>query len=200
MKAKRIELKRKSAKIIRIVTVPPVSASVLIALLALSSDGFFRSTSEILISIIFIVIFPILAYPVSYLSGHVCSKKREGQRELAMWLSLIGYSLAVMSGLSGNKSSNLIFIFSVYLVSAALLLLFDKVLKIKASGHACSLAGTVFIACYYYSLLAGIIGGIVFAIVFRASVVSGRHTSGEFVTGALLCAFAFLMSWICFFV
>lgn len=54
--------KERIAKAIRVLSVPPVMVSVLILILAFSKDGIFRSTLEIVITIVLLGFVPILAY------------------------------------------------------------------------------------------------------------------------------------------
>lgn len=50
------------AKTIRVISVPPVMVTSLILILAFNRDGIFRSTSEVVISILLLGFVPVLAY------------------------------------------------------------------------------------------------------------------------------------------
>lgn len=187
------------AKGIRIITVPPVLTGILIVLLATRENRVFASPAEVVISLCFLVVIPVLAYPIS-VTASMRNLGRAGQRELAMWLSCIGYFLAVVYGFAGNRSKDLKFIYLVYQTSVFLLLLSNKIIHLKASGHACSLTGPVVIGCYYFKWPALLVGCAAYIIVFWSSIKTGRHSFKELVTGSMLCVLACILSWTCIFI
>ena len=76
-----------------------------------------------------------------------------------------------------------------YLISGLLIALFNKVLKIRASGHACGVAGPVaLLGCTmgWYAVF----GLPLIAIVFAASLKMKRHTFSELVIGSLIAVFS----------
>lgn len=64
-------------------------------------------------------------------------------------------------------------------------MLFNKALKIRASGHACGIAGPIAILIYFVSPWA-LLGIVVLAAAGWASLAMKRHASKELVIGSLL--------------
>ena len=78
-------------------------------------------------------------------------------------------------------------ILAAYLISLMLLVLFNKVIKIRASGHACSVTSPLFFATYYFGLGALLPAAVLYATIFWASIVTKRHTVKEFLLGSAVC-------------
>lgn len=184
----------KVASLIRIIAVPPVMAVILITLLALTSQDVFQSSFDMFISIVFLAVLPAAAYPVSYIVPKIKALGRSGQRNLAFWFSGAGYLAAICYGLFFHKSKGLLFIYLTYLFSILFLAFVNKVLKKKASGHACSIIWPIIVACYYYTFIGAIIGGAFYATVCWSSVKLKRHTLGEFLLGTTICLLAAAVS------
>lgn len=77
-----IPCKQYVAKIIRIITVPPVMVLLLLTLLFTVRSDIFSGTGPFALSIVFLAGIPILAYPLSILIPSVREKGRDGQRKL----------------------------------------------------------------------------------------------------------------------
>ena len=162
--------KDKTAKILRMITVPPVLVTTMIFTLYCTTD-IFTAMSDTIVPILGLGIFPVLAYPAQKLMPSPKEEKRITQRKLAFIFSLIGYVTAFLYGLAANVNYSLKVILRTYLFSVIVLSVFNKVFKLRASGHACSsIAPTVF--CFYYST---VLCGIVFAFLFSLSVWSSLH-------------------------
>lgn len=187
-------MKTKIAKIIRIITVPPIMILGLIIILSTLKRDIFQNKAQIIISILFLCIVPIMAYPLQPIVPKFKNNGREGQRTLAFILSIVGYIFAVILGYFMKVTSSLQFIYNTYLISVILLTILNKVLHIRASGHACSAAGPLFFLVYFIggrSILPCIITGI--GIVW-SSLKLKRHTLKELTLGALSCLLAFICS------
>ena len=78
-------------------------------------------------------------------------------------------------------------ILAAYLISLMLLVLFNNVIKIRASGHACSVTSPLFFATYYFGLGALLPAAVLYATIFWASIVTKRHTVKEFLLGSAVC-------------
>ena len=76
-------MKEKSAKIIRIISIPPVMVSVMFIFLILFRYDIFNSPVDIVIDIAMLGVLPVLAYPISKLIPQLAEKGRDGQRKLA---------------------------------------------------------------------------------------------------------------------
>lgn len=182
------------SKAIRILTIPPIMVSVFVYILYILKDGIFRSSIEIIVTLVFLAFIPALAYPVSFIIPKFRTGGRKTQRELAFVFSAIGYSTALVWGLVGHFSEDLISIYTTYELSVIILLLFNKGLKLKASGHACSVAGPVAVCTMFFGWKGLLIGIMVMAVVFWASIESKRHTFRELAFGALSSIIAMAIS------
>jgi len=181
------------ALIVRITSIPPVMAAVMITLLFFYSDVF-STASEVVFAFFFLSVVPVAAYPCLYLLAGLTAKGREGQRDLAFILSAAGYAAAVVYGVFFTKNINLTVIYTLYLVSLLLLLLFNKVLRIRASGHACSVTGPVVLLVYFLGARSLLFGVIVYACIFWASLAVKRHTAGEFLAGSSISLISAVVS------
>ena len=184
------------AYVIRIVSIPPVMVSLLVLVLALFADGFFSSGIDIAAMLVFLALIPLAAYPLSWIIPGVRKKGREGQRNLAFALSVAGYVLGWLYARFFNPNRHQIFVYTIYLLSVALLLLWNKVFHLRASGHGCSVTGPVVLSGYYLGLVGIIIGTVCYIAIFWASVTAKRHKWDEFLGGSVLCIFACGLAWL----
>ena len=187
-------MKNKIAKVIRMITVPPVMVAALLTLLFFFDDVF-PTPLDFVLALIFLAVLPVLAYPVQMLVPKWREGGRKVQRLLAFIFSFIGYSAAVIVSIVRDAVPNLLYISAVYLVSVILLTLFNCFSPWRASGHACSIAGPILLICLfsgYYAIPAGLL---VFAASFWASVYMKRHTVREFLLGALCAGLAGLITY-----
>lgn len=189
-------MKAKIAKIIRIITVPPIMILGLIIILSSLRKDIFQNTTQIIISIFFLGIVPILAYPLQPVLPKFKDKGREGQRKLAFILSIAGYLLAVIIGYFMGVGSNLQFIYNTYLISVILLTIINKGFHIRASGHACSATGPLLFLVYLFGFKAIVPCIIVGSLTIWASLTLKRHTKKDIAMGIITCIFAFGFAWI----
>lgn len=188
-------IKRKLAKIIRVITVAPVMALLLLIILYFTRDGFFGNTTNLVLAVVFLVVLPLLAYPVQPLIPYFKDKGRDGQRTLAMIGATIGYVLGLGSSLFLPMSDYLMVIYLTYLFSGISLVLLNKVFKIKASGHACGVAGPIFSLIYFLGPWV-LFGLLLLAAVYWASLLMGRHDKSELVIGSTVPTYAFLLAFL----
>lgn len=179
----------KAAKIVRAITVPPLMVAILLTVLYLTKGEFFTNLPELLFSLFFLAIFPVVAYPLSYGVPRIREKGREGQRKLAFLFNFLGYVGAVLYGLIVKVSYPLQLIYFTYFISVAVLLAFNKILKIRASGHACSLAGPLILLIHFIGCAVVIPCVLLGVLIVWASLRLKRHTPSELLWGSL-CAFA----------
>ncbi len=173
------------AKLIRVVTVPPVMVGTLIILLSTLRADVFTGIGQSLLTLMFLAIIPVLAYPVSYVVPAIRKKGRDGQRNLAFFLSAAGYAGGFIYGWLAQVSVPLMIIFGTYLLSVLVLTFMNKVIKVRASGHACSIAGPIGLVCYFLPPVCIVASLCLYATIFWASVHMGRHTVKEFIWGSL---------------
>lgn len=186
--------KKKTAQMIRIITVPPILVILLIVILSLTRDDVFRGTSNQIISVLLLGLVPILAYLLQPLLPKFKNMGREGQRKLAFILNMAGYAFAVIYGYVQNVKKNLKLIFLIYFLSVLILTFFNKIVRIRASGHACSATGPLLILTCFIGWRALIPCLLVGAMITWASLELNRHTKKELFMGMLTCVMAFILA------
>ncbi len=173
------------AKIIRVLTIPPIMAIWLLTTLFVVKPEFFGTTALYLLAVFFIALFPILAYPLQPITPVFKHKGREGQRTLAMIFSVAGYLLGCITNLFMNAPKSLWTIYLVYLLSGVGIALFNKLFHLRASGHACGIMGPVAFL-FYSGIGTAFVGIAIYFAALWASVKMKRHTLLQFIGGAAI--------------
>ena len=186
------------AHVIRIVSIPPVMVGVLLILLFTRRADVFAAPVEFAVSLAGLTILPILAYPVAALIPAIRKKGREGERSLAMYFSTVGYVGVFVYGLIAHVGVGLMHIYAGYLFSVVIILLGNKVFKVRISGHACSVSGPLVYSGYFLGVWGMIVGAVCWVAILWASLVMKRHTLREFIFGTLTCLFSFTVGWLIF--
>lgn len=188
-------IKKTLAKIIRVITVAPVMALILLAVLYGVRGEVFGTVLNLILAVVFLVVLPVLAYPLQPLLPFFKGRGRDGQRNLAMWMASLGYVLGLVSAAFLPVSSYLLVIYLTYLISGMSLLLLNKVFKVKASGHACGVAGPIFCLIYFIGPWV-LFGLLILAAVYWASLDMGRHDKSELLIGTSVPTYAFLLAFL----
>lgn len=170
-------------------------ALILLLVLYFTKEGFFGNTINFILAIIFLAVFPILGYPLQPVVPYYKDKGREGQRDLAMWMSIAGYVLGVVTAAVMPVSRYLMIIYLTYLISGVSLVLLNKVFKIRASGHACGVAGPVFSLIYFLGPWV-LFGVLLLAAVYWASLKMKRHNGSELLIGTSIPTYALLLAFL----
>lgn len=189
-------MKNTFAKIIRIISVPPVMITFLLVILNTTRPDIFRNNVEVLTSIILLGIVPVLAYPFQLLSSSLEDKGRIMQRKLAFIFSLIGYATALLWAILVHTSKELLMICATYFMSVVILTFFNKVLKKRASGHACSITGPLVFLIYLVDWKLIFPCLIIATLIFWSSLYLQRHTKTDLFYGVLSNLLAFALSFI----
>lgn len=176
---------KKWAYAIRIITVAPLMALVMLLVLVLRAPQTFGVPGMFWLSAFFLVVLPLLAYPLQPLIGPFKHKGREGQRTLALIFAVAGYFLGCVFAAVLGAPRGVWFIFLSYMLSGSLVALFNKVFHFRASGHACGVTGP-FMLLVYFGQPAGYAGFAVLAVVWLASLAMKRHTTAQIIVGALI--------------
>ncbi|NLT57580.1 MAG: hypothetical protein GXX99_01290 [Clostridiales bacterium] len=184
------------AKLVRVATIPPLMVLALLLIAYGAIEGVYRSPQELLISILCLMFIPILAYPLAELIPRYKVRGREGQRNLAFIMSAVGYTGAVLWGWRARISNLLMQIHLTYFLSVCALLVFNKALRLRASGHACSIAGPLIFFAYMFGGLSLIPCALLFAAIAWASLHMKRHTPGELALGSACAGMAFCLSFL----
>ena len=194
MAATGTKLLDRTAKLIRVLTVPPVGALALVSSLYLKRNEDFGSRVAYLLAVLFLSVFPTLAYPLQPLLPSFRGRGREGQRSLAILMSVIGYFLGIVFVCFTHSSSMLLTVYIVYVVSGMGIALFSRGLRIAASGHACAVAGPVAGMTYFLGPQALLVGVPMFLLVCWSSLRLKRHTLGQFLLGGAISVGALLIT------
>lgn len=184
-------MSQKLAKLIRVLTTAPVFAALLCVLLYALLPESFASTRHFLYALFFLTLFPLSAYPIAALLPPIRKKGRDGQRNLSVVFSVLGYIGGFLYALLGGGTSTEKVLFGTYLISGLCIGL-TTLLHFKASGHACGCSGplamlTVFVSPWFlcaYPLLTPI---------FWASKKLGRHSAPQLLVGTLIPIAAMLL-------
>ena len=146
------------AHIVRIVTVPPVMVGILLVLLFALRDNVLVTPVEFAVSLAGLTVLPVLAYPVAAVVPSFRKKGREGQRSMAMYFSTVGYVGVFVYGLIAHVGTGLMHIYAGYLFSVVIILVGNKVFKVRISGHACSVSGPLVYSGYFLGLWGILVG------------------------------------------
>ena len=187
-------IKERIAKIIRVLSVPPIMVSIFILILAFNKNNIFRNSEEIIIMIVFLGLVPALAYVLSGIIPAVRSKGREGQRKLAFVTNLVGYGIALLWAVLTNVSKELLLICLTYFLSVVFLAICNKGFRFRASGHASGFTGPLVLMIYFldWKVIAPVL--IIAALIVWASLYLKRHTIKELAGGILVNILAFIIS------
>lgn len=179
-------MKNKIYKIISIISVAPlVALYVLTAIYFHDKNIFGGNVLWYGISIFFLTLMPLSAYLLEHVLPAYKTAGREGERKLAFLMCIAGYVLGTIVSFAFRAPLVVKMIFTSYLVSGGILALVNSMTKLKASGHACGVAGP-FVVLFY--LLGIKVWYIILTLipVFWARIAMGRHSLKELISGAMI--------------
>ena len=188
----------KIAHAVRIVSIPPVMVGILLVLLYTLREDVMVTPWEMVASLLGLTVLPILAYPVSVMIPATRKKGREGQRSLAMYFATVGYVAVFVYGLIASVGTGLMHIYAGYLFSVVIILVSNKVFKVRVSGHACSVSGPLVYSGYFLGIWGIVVGVVCWGVILWASLAMKRHTFKEFLLGTLTCLVSFTVGWLIF--
>ncbi len=181
------------AKILRVLTIPPILVTALLTVIYLTRGTTFRGVDDFLAAVICLALIPSLAYPLQPIIPGFKGKGRDGQRALAFVTSTVGYVVGFAYALISGATNEFMFIIAAYLLSVVLLLIFNKLFHLKASGHACGVLGPLLFAVYFMGWAWAIPCAVIAAAVVWSSIALTRHTPRELFFGGA-CALASFVS------
>ena len=196
MSAKPLSLK--IAHAVRIISIPPVMVGILLVLLFTLREDVIRTGADMVASLLGLTVLPILAYPVAFAVPALRKKGREGQRSLAMYFSTVGYVAVFVYGLVCSVGTGLMHIYAGYLFSVVIILVSNKVFRVRVSGHACSVSGPLVYSGFFLGIWGVIVGAFCWGGILWASLAMKRHTFKEFLLGTLTCLVSFTAGWLIF--
>ncbi len=180
------------AKAVRILTVPPILVTLLLSVTYFLRDAVFRGAWDFLAAVICLAIIPSLAYVLQPIIPQFRGRGRDGQRALAFVTSVLGYIIGFAYAYLSGASAEFKFIATAYLLSVILLLVFNKLLGQKASGHACGVLGPLLFAVYFLGWAWAIPCTVVAIGVAWSSVALTRHTPRELCLGGMCALISFI--------
>ena len=184
---------QKLAKVISILTVAPLMALVLLSWLYCADPALFGGLFQYLLAVLFLVVLPILAYPLQKILPPFRSQGRPGQRKLAFLMAVLGYTLGIVCAAIARAPKALWLIYLTYFFSGLLLTLLNRLTKVRASGHACGVAGPVALLIYMRGAPA-LPMLLLLPLVYWARLAMKRHTPVDLVWGTLTPLLALLLS------
>ncbi len=175
-------------KLIRVISIPPIVVSIMILILRINN---YLTNLEALLLFIFLGLIQLIAYPISYLIPFFKKQGREGQRTLAFYIGIIGYSIGLIYAICAELPFKLEIIYFTYFNSIIILTFINKVLKVRASGHLTSITGPLVGLTYFMGPLLIIPSAIFYLLVFVSSLKLKRHTVKEMILGTLVVLVSF---------
>lgn len=184
---------QKIAKLIRIMTVAPLSSMYLLVALLYLEPGTFRSTGEFWLAGVFLALIPALSFPLQKGFTIIKGDAWDAERKLAIIMSLIGYGGGLVYAFSASAAPLLKIIFLTYSLSVLLIFAFSFFTPINASGHMCGLAGPAAAMIYSFGMpfLALVL---LLAATWWASRFMQRHTHKELVYGTVIPIICLILS------
>ena len=176
------------SKIIRRFTVPPIFAVLLMTTVYMTHPDYFGAFWQLPVSILFLAILPTLAYPLQRFIPHFKDGGRKAQRTLAMIFSFLGYLGGTALSFITQAPSKLKLIFLEYLLCGILMIVLNKLFRIKASGHACGVVGPVLMLAYLGLIIPALICAALVVPVYVSSVKNKHHTIGQLIAGSIIPA------------
>lgn len=181
-------MNNKFAKIIRVITIPPLVVSFLALILWLTK---FITLIDAIYVVCLLGLVCLLAYPLSFLFDKNVETRRKTMRKTSFIFTFVGYLIGFILSFVVEMSEVAVIIFQSYFVSAFLLLI-TNVLKFKASGHMTSITGPLAFFSYYLPHYYVIIPCLLmYAVVFWSSLTLKRHTWKEMAVATLIVLFSF---------
>lgn len=182
----------KIAKLIRTITIAPVMAFITMTCIYFFNPDIIGGLFPYLLSLFFLVILPISAYPLQRFIPYYKDKGRAGQRNFSILMSILGYILGFISSCIIKTLLFYKIIFLTYFLSAVLIAIFSKIIKFNVSGHSCGITGPLAVLVYVFNGYA-LLGLIILPIVFWASLKIKRHTFSQLIVGSLIPIAVFIL-------
>ena len=170
-------MKEKTAKLIRILTLPQLLLLIALLLLRKQYPG-----GHVWAAAALLCLLPLLAYPVCAVVPKLRAEGRPMQRKLAVIFSVSGYALGLLYCLVTHGRGTELFVYLCYFLTGGLIALSSFGFHLKSSGHAAGVVGPVIILALRLSPWY-LFGLLLMVPVWRSSVALGRHTPRELILG-----------------
>ncbi|MGN0315597.1 MAG: hypothetical protein ACI4EG_12545 [Fusicatenibacter sp.] len=170
---------------VRKITVAPIMAAAMLTTFFILTPEIFQSAFTYMLSLLFLGILPMMAYPLQKYIPPYKSKGRDGQRTLAMIFAVCGYILGISAGLFTHAPKGTLLIYLEYLLSGTTILLFNKCFHTKISGHACGIFAPIALFIHFKLYICASIGILVAFFVYISSLHTKRHTLPQLIGGSI---------------
>ena len=170
-------MKSRVSKIIRIITLPPVLALVLVTLLRNQYPQY-----HALAAAFFLAVLPASSYLVWRVVPKLYKKGRSSQRWIAVIFSVVGYIGGLLTSilLDGSPTEKLVYL--CYVFSGTMIALTSR-MGIRSSGHAAGVAGPVAALSICISPWF-LLGAVLLIPVYKSSLELKRHSVKELLLGS----------------
>ena len=176
----------RAAKLVRVLTVPPVMALFLTTALYIAlGRAAFAAPIRYFEAVFTLTLLPVIPYGLCALIPSWKKQGRKLERTLGIVFSLIGYIMGTLFALLGGGSRIELILYLTYIMSGLLLGVLTFVFRFKASGHTCGAAGPFAMLAYLFGPL-WLIGYAVMVPIFASSLRLRRHTVAQLLAGAVV--------------
>lgn len=160
-------------------------AAILCTLLLCAMPDAFKNGLHYFLTIVFLVLLPISAYPISMIIPILRRGGRRSQRTLSIVFSVVGYALGAAFAFFADGTDIEKTLFLTYLLSGAFTAICSFAFKFKASGHACGVSGPIAMLVHYLGA-PYMLGILLLIAVFFSSLKLERHTLAQLVGGSVI--------------
>ena len=181
------------AEIARIATIPAITSLVAMVLFRFFGKNIYLKQMDFLVAVLALTIIPALSYPASLVIPSCRKEKRAGQRKLAMYFSVAGYLVGFIYAWVSTTEPRYKIIMCSYIMSVILLLICNRLLGFKASGHACSTVGPALCIAIYCGGVWGLVSLMMILLVVWSSLRLGRHKLSELTVGGAISTFSIVI-------
>lgn len=180
-----------AAKIIRVVTVPPVFAALLTTILYIAmGDAAFANRFHYAEAVFSLSLLPVVPYALCAVIPTLKKRGRKFERTVALIFSVTGYFMGAAFAFFGGGVQVEKVMFATYLCSGLLLAILSFIFKYRASGHACGVAGPVAMLTAYLGA-AFLPAALLLVPIGISSVRLGRHTVLQVIIGSAVSVISF---------
>ena len=173
---------------IRKLTVAPLIAMIFLICMFIHRFDVLSGIGQWAYCMFFIGVFPVLAYPMQRYFKAFRDKGRSSQRMLAIIFAVLGYIFCCVLNLFFASSPELWIIVLEYFISGLIIFLFNRIFRLKISGHACGITGPVLLLIHFGLYIQATVGACLIALVYIASLKTKRHSLWQPIGGSAVPA------------
>lgn len=179
---------KKIALLISALTVPAsMSAIMLVVLWIFRPEAFRNDIKWLIVSWICLSVIGLLAYLLVRIVPSLRKGGRKTERIVAFVFALLGQLAGLFVAVFLNPPKMVFGVLIIYFISGLVLAIVNKVIHIKASGHACATTTPILIMIYYLGKnTLGLL--LVLPLVYWSRLKMNRHTPSELILGTLIGA------------